>query len=83
LRHKESDIYNIGTGVETSINELAQHIKTLVGSPLDSRHKSPKMGDAERSCLDAKKAKQKLSWEPKTSLKAGIGKTIASFKAYN
>ncbi len=82
-RQKENDIYNIGTGNETSINEIAHHIKTLVGSPLDSRYKSPKMGDAQRSCLDAKKAKQKLSWEPKTSLKRGISKTIASFKAYN
>ena len=79
-RHKESDIYNIGTGSETSINKIAQQIKTQIGSRLDPQYENPKVGDAKRSCLDSQKAKHKLSWKPKTSLQQGIKKTIVSFK---
>lgn len=54
LKYNGSDIFNIGTGIETDVNELFGHIKTLTGSTCE-RKTSAKAGEQMRSVITSKK----------------------------
>lgn len=72
--------YNVGTGVETSVNELFQVLAGLTGSPCKEVHGPAKMGEQMRSVIDCSKLKQELGWEPEVNLTEGLEKTVAYFK---
>jgi UDP-glucose 4-epimerase len=63
---------NIGTGIETSINDLIKLIEIDHYKLIDKRQ----IDGINRRCLDISKAKKLLNWEPKISLKEGLLKTI-------
>ena len=71
--------YNIGTGIQTTVNEMAQLIVTSAGgsSPVPIRHAPAKAGEIRYSALSAAKAARELGWTPSRSLEAGIKATIA------
>jgi UDP-glucose 4-epimerase len=71
---------NVGTGIETSVNQLYEVIKAEVGYEGEAAHAPHKPGDLRRSVLDASLAKKKLGWEAWTSLPEGIEKTVAWFR---
>ena len=72
---------NVGTGRETSVNELFGMLKRLTGARLDASYADPKAGDIARSCLDPSAAKARLGWEPWTTIEDGLARTVAWFKA--
>jgi UDP-glucose 4-epimerase len=63
---------NIGTGVETSVNELANSMKTQFNSKINAIYKPAREGELVRSVLNNTKAKQELDWEPEYSLDEGM-----------
>lgn len=65
---------NVGTGVATSISELADMLIRLSGLPLKPTYDKPKEGDVKVSQADTKLAKKLLSWQVKTSLEDGLKK---------
>ncbi len=73
-------VYNIGTGKETSINEIFKRLKNLIGSTSKPIYEKEKPGDLRRSSLDITKAKKELKWQPKWSLEEGLKETIEWFK---
>jgi UDP-glucose 4-epimerase len=73
---------NVGTGRETSVNDLFGMLKRLTGARLDASYADPKAGDIARSCLDPSAAKARLSWEPWTTIEDGLARTVAWFKAH-
>jgi len=67
---------NIGTGVETSVNELIKIASEINYRSFTTRNVKPREIDTvDRRCLDISKAKQLLGWHPKTSLSEGIKNT--------
>jgi UDP-glucose 4-epimerase len=76
-----SDIFNIGTGVETDINTVFKILKEKTGSHQSEIHDEAKPGEQRRSVLDFSKAKNILSWEPKYGLDQGLTKTVEYYKA--
>jgi len=80
IEQEKSDIYNIGTGKETNINEIFRKIKELTNSNCEEIHTPAKLGEQRRSCLNYSKAKKELNWEPKYNLKKGLENTIKWFK---
>lgn len=79
----EKDIigeFNIGTGIETTVNRLFEEIKTLAGSKVKGVHREAKKGEQFRSVLDWSKAKRELGWNPEISLKDGLKLTFAFFR---
>jgi UDP-glucose 4-epimerase len=69
---KGSDIFNLGSGKETSVNEIANIISNnQVNVP-----KRP--GEPDRSMADIKKIKEHLNWLPKVSLKEGIAMLLSN-----
>jgi UDP-glucose 4-epimerase len=66
-RGKNGEAYNVGTGRETSILELAEIIMEIGGINGEPVFDKPRKGDIRRSCADISKAR-KLGFEPKTDL---------------
>jgi len=80
LEQEKSDIYNIGTGKETNINDIFKKIKQLTSSNCQEIHGPAKSCEQKRSCLDSSNARQKLTWEPKYELYKGLRERTAWFK---
>jgi UDP-glucose 4-epimerase len=79
LEGKEG-IYNIGTGRETSVNELINVFSNVLGKEIKPEYAPPRKGEVSRISLNGEKAKKELSFVPKYSLEEGIGKTIDWYK---
>lgn len=71
-------IYNIGTGIETSVNKLFSLIKNLMDTSLEPVYDAPRPGELRRSALCAEKAKG-LGWNP-IPLEEGLKITIEWFR---
>ena len=67
LTSTASGIYNIGTGVETTINQLAAMVQHASGKKLDVQHLSARLGEELHRCLDNSLAQTELGW-PQFSL---------------
>ncbi len=81
VRPETTGILNIGTGVETTVNELYRRLAPLAGVTRPARHGPPRPGEQRRSVLDASRAKARLGWAPVTPLDEGLRRTLAWFRA--
>jgi len=75
------ETFNLGTGTEISIGELAQLVIKLVGRPVqiavDADRLRPEASEVTRLLSDNSKARQLLGWQPQTTLSDGLEQTIA------
>jgi UDP-glucose 4-epimerase len=69
-------IYNVGTGVETSVNELYDELRRAIAFDRDAEHGPAKPGEQMRSVLDATKLRTTGGLPPFVSLKDGIAQTV-------
>ena len=68
----QNHFLNIGTGVETSVNNLANSMKLQFNSEINPTYKPAREGELNRSVLNNEKAKHELDWEPEYSLDEGM-----------
>jgi len=76
-----SGAYNIGTGEETSVNELYETLVEISGKDLPPEHGPAKPGEQLRSSVDASLAGRVLEWKPEVGLREGLGETLRFFGA--
>jgi UDP-glucose 4-epimerase len=77
-----SGAYNIGTGTETSVNELYELLQKASGrEDLPPEHGPAKPGEQLRSSVDPARAAKVLGWKPEVGLEAGLTETLCSFGA--
>ena len=69
--------FNIGTGVETSLNQLLTVFERVVGHPVARQYAPPRAGEVQRIALNAEKARHELGWKPSVSLEDGLAQTLA------
>ncbi|NOZ94062.1 MAG: NAD-dependent epimerase/dehydratase family protein [Acidobacteria bacterium] len=72
--------FNVGTGVETDVNELYEAIRKALGSPVDAVHGPGMPGEQRRSCISAAKIARELGVEIATPLAEGIQETADWFR---
>jgi len=72
--------YNVGTGVETSINDLFRILIHHTGSICKEIHGPAKKGEQARSVIDNTKLRHEVSWEPRADLSDGLKKTVEYFR---
>jgi UDP-glucose 4-epimerase len=72
---------NIGTGVETSVQQLYDAMARLTGFREAATKQPPRTGEVQRSALDASRAEMHLGWKPFTVLEEGLARTLEFFKA--
>jgi len=80
LTNGNNDIFNLGWGVGTSVNTIFHRLKRIINSNVKEIHGPPKLGEVRRSCLDARKAKHVLGWEPQVKLEDGLKRTVEFFR---
>jgi len=73
--------YNIGTGVETSVVELAATLQRAAGSSVPVHFAASRPGEQMRSTVNIEKAARDLGWKPEVSLQDGLTKTFEFFQS--
>jgi UDP-glucose 4-epimerase len=68
-------VYNVGTGTETSVLELYDAIVRATGIEREPKHADARVGELQRSVLDASAAERDLGWRAATSLDEGLART--------
>lgn len=71
-RAHSGTVYNIGSGTETTIRELAELICAVTDSRSDIVHERARAGDIDRSVADISRAAKHLDFEPSIGLREGI-----------
>jgi GDP-L-fucose synthase len=80
-RYDEPAPVNIGTGVETSIREVAETIAELTGFVGEIIWDTSMPNGQPRRSLDASRARDRFGFEARTSLRAGLERTIAWYRS--
>jgi UDP-glucose 4-epimerase len=69
-------VYNVGTGRETSVNELARLIIRITGKDLQPKHFDKRdIDNIRRRVLNIEKGRRELRWVPETTLETGLRAT--------
>jgi UDP-glucose 4-epimerase len=76
LRAEKPGVYHLGTGVETSVNELAEKVARACGTQVRMERQPPRAGDAARSFVDLSSARRHLRWAPRVTLDEGLKRTV-------
>jgi len=74
------DVFNIGCGSPSSLNELVEILNRLLGSEIEPVHAAARPGDVERSWADISRATELLGYVPTVDLEHGLRRTIPSFE---
>lgn len=80
LGREGSGIFNVGTGIETDVNQLFRHINRYTGAEAEERHGPAKPGEQQRSVLDISRTSEVLDWQPEVDVARGLEETVAWFK---
>jgi len=75
IYNKTSQVYNIGSGVGHSLNDLLSIMKNVTGHDLSVKYNNSRTYDVPEIYLDITRANKELNWEPHTSLEQGIQNT--------
>jgi len=73
-------VFNIGTGIETSLNNLYKKIAEILGKKVEPIYLSDRPGEQYRYSLDYSKAKKELGWEPRISMEEGLKRRVAYYQ---
>ena len=68
--------YNIGTGVQTTVNEVYRLIAAAVGVSSPRRYAAARTGEVHAIALDSKEAGEELGWKPSVNIVEGIQRTV-------
>jgi UDP-glucose 4-epimerase len=71
----EPRIFNIGSGVGVSLNELVHAIRQVLGVPVKVEYSPARAFDVPANVLDARLARRHLGWSASTPLQAGLQRT--------
>jgi dTDP-glucose 4,6-dehydratase len=80
---RTGETYNVGSGREASIDELADRILELTGKPSDLRTIVPdRPGHDRRYLLDSSRLRRELGWEPRWEFEDGLADTVRWYAAH-
>jgi UDP-glucose 4-epimerase len=74
----EGETFNVGTGIETSVNDLALKVGEAVGVEVDIVHIDRRdIDNIRRRVVNIEKARRMLRWAPQVTLATGLARTAA------
>jgi UDP-glucose 4-epimerase len=71
----EDVILNIGTAVETSVNQIVSKLKRVTNRNVQVAYSPRRSGEVDRIALEIKRAEELLGWSPHVNLEDGLSKT--------
>ncbi len=81
LKNEMSGVFNVGTSIETTTNQVFHTIREAVNSQLQEVHAPEMKGEQIRSCISYQKINKYFNWTPQVSFEEGIKKTISYFQS--
>ena len=79
---RPGETYNVGSGIEATIEEIADRVLELTGKPETLKTIVPdRPGHDRRYLLDASKIAEELGWTPTRSFDDGLAETVAWYEA--
>ena len=79
---RAGETYNVGSGVEATIEEIADRVLGLTGKPASLKTIVPdRPGHDRRYLLDATKIRDELGWSPSRGFDEGLAETVAWYEA--
>lgn len=69
-------VINIGTGEETSVNEIVKTIERSLDTEIAPVYGNPVKGEVKKICLNVQRAQKELGWQSEVSLEEGIEKFL-------
>jgi len=78
--HLHGEAINIACGERTSLNQLVNALRKILGSKMSPIYEEPRKGDVRHSLADIRKGKEILNYKPKVGLELGLKKTVEFFK---
>lgn len=80
LNDDVTDIYNVGTGIETNVNELFHMLNKITMAGKEEHHGPSAAGEQLRSVITSDKLYKKFAWKPSTKFEDGLIQTVDYFK---
>jgi UDP-glucose 4-epimerase len=80
LEKGDNQIYNLSSEGGTSVNEIYNKLRDLVGFHGRPTYAASRKGEIRNIYLDSSKARFELGWHPRVGLEEGMGKTIDFFR---
>jgi UDP-glucose 4-epimerase len=80
LEGGSGEAYNIGTGVQVTINEIFRQLRDLTGYQRQPGHGPARKGDVYRIALESSKAERDLGWRAAVNLREGLEQTVEWFR---
>jgi nucleoside-diphosphate-sugar epimerase len=78
--HLHGEPINIACAERTSLNQLVNILRKILGSKLSPVYEEPRKGDVRHSLADICKGKELLNYEPKVGVELGLKKTVEFFQ---
>jgi len=80
LNDSTNEIYNVGTEIETDVNQLFHYINSITAAGKEEKHGPSAPGEQMRSVITSNKLFNKFGWRPETKIEDGLKSTIDFFR---
>ena len=80
MQHQVTGIYNVSTGISSSVNLLVDEFRNISGKDIEVVYDKPRLGDIRDSVLATDKSEKELLYTAKYNLHDGLIKTYEYFK---
>jgi UDP-glucose 4-epimerase len=80
LEHGSGQVYNLGYGIGTTVNEIFMSLKYITGYAKPALYGPAKVGETFKIYLNASRAERELGWRPTIPLIEGLKRTVDYFK---
>ena len=80
MQHQVTGIYNVSTGIASSVNLLVDEFRNISGKDIEVVYDKPRLGDIRDSVLATDKSEKELLFTAKYNLHDGLMKTYEYFK---
>lgn len=81
LEHPQAaGLYNVGTGVPTTINQIFAALQSVTGYIGQARYVPAKLGETRFIYLDSQRLRAELGWQPTVALAEGLARTVEYFR---
>jgi UDP-glucose 4-epimerase len=76
----DEEVFNIGTGIETTVLDLLEGIQQAAGTAATPEHRPARLGELSRSALDCARAERELGWTAEVGFGDGLAQTLAELR---
>ncbi len=77
----DCETINLGWGTEVKDVEIFESVRDALAVDVKAHFAQARLGEIERMCLDASKAKSLIGWEPSVTLREGIGRAVEYYRS--